>query len=62
MPEGGEMLVMIYGLALLMAVLVELYPTYRPLRSVEDYRLYIAFLQIAVCVLMVYCSWFYGRM
>ena len=53
--------ILIYGLALLMAVLVELYPMYRPLRSIEDYRLYTAFLQIAVCVLMVYCSWFYGR-
>ena len=56
------MIVLIYGLALLMAVLVELYPAYRPLRSVEDYKLYTAFLQIAVCVLMIYCSYFYGRM
>ena len=55
-------IVLLYGLALLMAVLVELYPTYRPLRSVEDYKLYTALLQIAVCVLMVYCSYFYGRM
>ena len=56
------MQILVYGVAMCIALFAELFPTVHPIRKVEDYEHYVTFLQIVIFVLVLCSAYFYGRL